>query len=104
MDILNRIDTYLNEGGQLGKRPRMNTSEVQKEALRLIKIAQDKVNIWAVRDTVKNFTTWGFWNGENYVSIDDKLAKTILTKLATAVKKHPSSFSEDIIDQLYRFG
>lgn len=59
----------------------MSDQEVKDEVLDKIKELGRNVNQWSARDTLKQFTSWGFWKGDQMASIDVDMAKEISNKL-----------------------
>jgi hypothetical protein len=59
----------------------MTDEEVKKELLDKIDYMIANVNQWSVRDTLKHFTNYGFWEGDEMAIINPEIAKKIATEL-----------------------
>ena len=83
----------------------MSDEEVKEEVLTKIKDYKSSVNKWSTRDTLKHFTSYGFWSGGEMASIDIDTAKEIATELYNYVKSfragHPNI--EEVYDDLYKY-
>lgn len=77
----------------------MSDQEVKDEVLDKIKELGRNVNQWSARDTLKQFTSWGFWSGGHMASIDVPLAQRISKELYDYIKDlRPGSGD---IDEVY---
>jgi hypothetical protein len=65
----------------------MSEDEVKDETLAKIKDLGDNSNSWVSRDILKQFTSFGFWNGEEMAIIDAPMAKEIAKKLYAYVER-----------------
>ena len=81
----------------------MTPEEIKQEVLDIIKDLKKNTNTWAARDTLRNFTEWGFWKGDSMASIDIELANEIADELYNYVNEftpgHPNI--EEVYDALY---
>jgi len=82
----------------------MNDEEIKEEVLSIIKDYRSRTNQWAVRDTLKYFTGYGFWSGDEMTSIDIETANKIASELYEYVESfragHPNI--EEVYDELYK--
>lgn len=82
----------------------MTDEEVKQEVLDIIKDMKRRVNEWSVRDTLKHFTSYGFWSGSEMASIDIDTAREIATELYDYVEEFPAGHPniEEVYDDLYK--
>ena len=82
----------------------MVKDEVKDEVLSIIKNLRRTTNQWSSRDTLKCFTSYGFWSGSEMASIDIKIANEIADELYSYVNNfspgHPNI--EEVYDDLYK--
>jgi|AntAceMinimDraft_18_1070375.scaffolds.fasta_scaffold388452_1 hypothetical protein len=99
MKNLKTFENYQDEGDM------MSDEEVKDEVLRIITDMKSKVNNWSVRDSLKHFTSYGFWNGGEMASIDIETA----TEIAEELYNYVESFSPgnqnigEVYDDLYKY-
>ncbi len=81
----------------------MSDEEVKQEVLDTISDMKTKVNQWSTRDTLKHFTSYGFWSGEEMSSIDMETAREIATELYNYVKEFRAGHQniEEVYDDIY---
>jgi len=59
------------------------------------------VNEWSVRDTLKYFTSWGFWKGGEMASLDEDGARDVIIALREYLQTTPQDADiEDAFDKL----
>jgi hypothetical protein len=82
----------------------MTDEEVKKELLDKIDYMIANVNQWSVRDTLKHFTGYGFWKGDNMAIINPEIAKKIATELYNYVDflKPGDSAIGEVYDEIYK--
>lgn len=64
----------------------MTFDEIKQEILNVLEDAKSRVNEWSVRDSLTEFTNWGFYKGEAMSIIDMDMAKDICDQLIEYVK------------------
>ena len=82
----------------------MSDEEVKQEVLDTISDMKSRVNEWSVRDTLKHFTSYGFWSGSDMASIDMDIAREIATELYNYVEEFRAGDPniDEVYDDLYR--
>jgi len=81
----------------------MTPREMRRALGPILKWMGENLHQWAVVDTLKDFTSWGFWSqagGEVYASIDGKIAKRVLGKLRAYLREAPDHAVVEVWDQL----
>jgi hypothetical protein len=82
----------------------MTDEEVKKELLDKIDYMIANVNEWSVRDTLKHFTNYGFWQGDEMAIINPEIAKKIATELYNYVDflKPGDPAIDEVYDEIYK--
>ena len=79
--------------------------EIFNEIKSSIKYMKENVNLWAIRDTLKKFTEWGFYNGSVMAVIDEKMASDICDQLMQYVdscyRRKDTNSLDEIYDKIY---
>jgi hypothetical protein len=82
----------------------MTDEEIKQEVLQKINDLEETSNQWSSRDTLKEFTKWEFWSGEEMAIIDVEIAKKIASELYEYVEdlKAGSPEIDEVYELLYR--
>ena len=83
----------------------MSFEEVKEETLQAIEHMKNAVNEWCVRDDLKKFTSWDFYNGSEMAIINVEMARDIAEQLYryTSTLKANDSELDDIYDIVYHY-
>lgn len=74
----------------------MSFREVKAETISAIKNMRKRTNEWSVRDSLKKFTSWGFWKKGEKALIDIKTANEIADELLDYIQMTPQE--QDVYD------
>ena len=115
MKTLKKYTDFVNEYNEFGVPSReseaggeedgmMNDAEVKEDVLRMINDLKSSTNSWSSRDTLKHFTSYGFWSGDEMASIDIETADDIARELYDYVEdKEPGHWAiEEVYGELYK--
>jgi hypothetical protein len=84
----------------------MNFDETKQETLQAIKNMSKRTNEWAIRDTLIQFTSWGFYKGQQMAIIDEDVAMNICKQLYNYVKNIGESQENnlyEVYDKVYHY-
>ena len=84
----------------------MNFDEVKEEVLTCLQNMRLKVNNWEVRDILKSFTEYGFYNGPEMSNIDPNEAIKICDKIIEFVEDSTEEDEDtlfEIDEKIYNF-
>lgn len=74
----------------------MSFKEVKAETISAIKNMRKRTNEWSVRDSLKKFTSWGFWKKGEKALIDIETANEIADELLDYIQTTPQE--QDVYD------
>jgi hypothetical protein len=84
----------------------MSFDEIKEVVLQAIDNMENNVGEWAIRDVLKDITSWGFYKGEQMASVDEIAARKICEQLRNYVSalnpSHESTLME-IADKIERY-
>lgn len=91
---------YLKTFNENNSEELMSDEEFKEEVLEKIKKLGETSNKWSSRDTLKEFTHWGFWSGQVMAIINVEIAKKIANELYDYVSDLKPG--DDEIEEVYR--
>lgn len=76
----------------------MTFEEIKAEVITAVKNMRKHTNEWGVRDSLKKFTSWGFWKKGDMASIDVEIANDIADELLDYIQTALEQDIEDAYD------
>jgi hypothetical protein len=84
----------------------MSFDEIKEVVLQAINNMGKMTDKWAIRDTLKDITSWGFYKGEQMAIVDEKEARNICKQLrdyVTTLNSSHESILMEIADKVERY-
>ena len=81
----------------------MTPDEIRGATKKALLFMQTEVREWAIRDTLCELTTFGFWQGEEYLSLDNATAYQVIDAALEVIKDGPNQVVDDIYNVVYSY-